>query len=424
MINKKSILAVENSNFNSFFKKPLYSSYCFSNITSLIEYCLGINKNLKFPKDILGNLPPKYKKVILFFIDGFGWRFFEKFINNHSFLKKVFKAAVISKITSQFPSTTAAHVTKIHTDLTVGESGICEWFYYEPTLDRIIAPLLFSFAGDKKRDTLKKTKIKPEKIYPTNTFYLKLQKAGINSYIFQHQEYTPSTYSDIVFKGAKVAGYKTLPEAITNLFETVSSEKNKAYYFLYFDKIDSLSHQYGPTSLQVEAEIESFLSAMEKIFLKKFFSIKKDTLFLLTADHGQVEVNPKTTIYLNIKFPQIKKWIKRNKKGKLLAPAGSCRDMFLYIKEEYLNEAKQFLQEKLGEKAQVYLVEDLINQGFFGEKISKEFLSRAGNLVILPYKGESIWWYQKNRFEQKYYGHHGGLTGEEMEIPLILIANK
>lgn len=421
MINKKSIQAVENSNFNSFFKKPLYSSYCFSNIPALIENCLGINSNLNLPKDVLGNLPQKYEKVILFFIDGFGWRFVEKF-TNHPFLKKISTDGVISKITSQFPSTTAAHVTKIHTNLTVGESGIYEWFYYEPRLDRIITPLFFSFAGDKKRDSLKKTKINPVEIYPKKTFYQKLKNAGVNSYIFQHQEYTPSTYSDIVFKGGQVFGYKTLAEAIVNLFQIFSIENEKSYYFLYFDKIDSLSHTYGPISTQVEAEIESFLSIMEKIFLK-FFTKSKNTLFLLTADHGQVEVNPKTTIYLNRKFPQIKKWIKKNKKGKLLAPAGSCRDMFLYIKEEYLNEAKNYLQEKLKGKAEVYFTKDLINQGLFGKKISNEFLNRVGNLVILSYKGESVWWYQKGRFEQKFYGHHGGLTEEEIVIPLVILSS-
>ena len=246
---------------------------------------------------------------------------------------------------------------------------------------------------------------------------------GVKSYIFQHKEYTPSTYSNVAFKGAyQIYGYKTLSEAIINLFQIAFHEKEKSYYFLYFDKIDTISHQYGPESPQVEAEIENFLTVMEKLFLKNFFNLKK-IMLLLTADHGQVEVNPKTTIYLNLKFPKIKKWIKRNKKGRLLVPAGSCRDMFLYIKQESLPEAKKFLEEKLKEKAEVYLVSDLINQGFFGEKISKEFLSRVGNLVILPYKGESVWWYQKNRFEQKFYGHHGGLSKEEMEIPLFLITN-
>jgi len=39
--------------------------------------------------------------------------------------------------------------------------------------------------------------------------------------------------------------------------------------------------------------------------------------------------------------------------------------------------------------------------------------------VILSYRYESIWWYEKGKFEQKFYGHHGGLTPQEMEIPLL-----
>ena len=42
-----------------------------------------------------------------------------------------------------------------------------------------------------------------------------------------------------------------------------------------------------------------------------------------------------------------------------------------------------------------------------------------GNLVVLPYRGEAVWWYAQERFEQKYLGLHGGLTPQEMEIPLL-----
>ena len=63
----------------------------------------------------------------------------------------------------------------------------------------------------------------------------------------------------------------------------------------------------------------------------------------------------------------------------------------------------------------------MIDQGYFGpSSMSDTFLSRVGNLVILPFAGESVWWYEKDRFEQKYRGHHGGLTRDEMEIPLML----
>ena len=42
----------------------------------------------------------------------------------------------------------------------------------------------------------------------------------------------------------------------------------------------------------------------------------------------------------------------------------------------------------------------------------------VANLVALPYRHESVWWYEKDKYEQKYFGHHGGLTPQEMEIPL------
>jgi hypothetical protein len=61
----------------------------------------------------------------------------------------------------------------------------------------------------------------------------------------------------------------------------------------------------------------------------------------------------------------------------------------------------------------------MIEDGWFGPVVSPAFRKRAGDLVILPYRGESVWWYEKDRFYQKYKGHHGGLTPQEMEIPLL-----
>jgi len=104
-----------------------------------------------------------------------------------------------------------------------------------------------------------------------------------------------------------------------------------------------------------------------------------------------------------------------------LIPAGSPRDMFLYVKEEFLNEAFSYLSKKLNDIALVYKTVDLIKEGFFGEKISNNFLKRVGNLVILPYKNKTVWWYEKGVFEQRHFGHHGGLSGEEMKIGLITI---
>lgn len=419
MINQKSIRLIEKANFSSHFKKPLYQSYNFSNIPSfIIDYFLGKSDSL-MPKEVLKDKIKEFNQIIFFLIDGFGWRFFEEF-NNHQFFKFIKKYSCISKLTSQFPSTTAAHITNIHTGLKGGESGVYEWNYYEPKIDAVISPLLFSFAGDKKRETLKNV-IAPKKLFPKQSFYQKLKKLKIKSFVFQHREYTPSTFSDIVFRGANVFGYKTLTEAIINLLDFASQKsKEKRYFFLYFDKIDSISHQYGPASKQTKGEILTFLEILTKIFLPDFFKLN-NTLFMMTADHGQVEINPKKTIYLNLALPQIKNWLMKNKKEELIVPEGSPRDFFLHVKKDSLLQAKEKLEKLLKDKAEVYLTENLIKRGVFGEKISPSFRKKVGNLVILPFKGESVWWFEKDRFENKFFGHHGGLTPEEMEIPFLVL---
>jgi hypothetical protein len=42
-------------------------------------------------------------------------------------------------------------------------------------------------------------------------------------------------------------------------------------------------------------------------------------------------------------------------------------------------------------------------------------------VVILPYKNETVWWYEEGTFAMHFRGHHGGLGPEEMEIPLIVL---
>ncbi len=141
---------------------------------------------------------------------------------------------------------------------------------------------------------------------------------------------------------------------------------------------------------------------------------------MMTADHGQIDIDPQTTIYLNTnpRLAGVERFLKRNRNGELLVPAGSARDMFLYIKDDLLDEAQSFLSTRLEGKADVAKVESLIEDGYFGTEISSRFRERVGNLVILPYAHESVWWYEKGKHEQLFYGHHGGLTPQEMETIL------
>lgn len=423
MLNTISLNAVNHSKFSQRFVKPLYGSYCFSNIPQTISFLLTGEGKSGLPLDVFGNLPTSYDKVILFFIDAFGWRFFERYADKYTFLKIALNSGIVSKITSQFPSTTAAHSTCIHTGLNVGQSGVYEWNYYEPLVDDIITPLLFSYAGNKGRDSLKQSSVPPEAFFPRRTFYQRLKAQGVVSYIFQNHRYTPSTFSDRVFQGAQVVPYKTLADALISLTEIVPMQKAPPYYyFLYYDRIDAACHVYGPNSKQFDKEVDTFLTLLDQLFYQKMAGKAKNTLFIMTADHGQVEVDPKCTFYLNKQISGIEQYLQTNQKGKLLVPAGSPRDMFLHVKEGYVDDALTRLQKALAGRAEVYRTEDLLAQHFFGlQAPSPTFLSRIGNVVILPYQNETVWWHEEGKFDMHYFGHHGGLTPEEMEIPLLVL---
>jgi len=392
----------------------------FNQIIPTVEYLLsGKNKNKRI-KEISNK--KKYDKVILILVDAFGWRFFEKFKKNIRFLKEAEKKGTILKLTSQFPSTTTAQVTTILTDVPVSEHGMYEWRYFEPELDNIIIPLKFSWSTSKKANTLKGKVKNLETIYPSNNFYERFKKERISSYYFIKKPCLKSPFNKTVCKGVNFVTSENWDDSVKKITEIINRPE-KAYYFLYIDGVDEKGHDFGPNSKEFKNEIIKSFEGINNLVEK--IKGAKNTLLMVTADHGLSEINPKTTIYLNKIFPEIKKFLKRNKKGNLLVPAGGPRDMFLYVKEECLDELKNKLDLILKNKAEVYKTKDLLNQKIFGVgKPSIKFLSRLGNLVILPYLGESVWWYRKGIFEQKYYGHHGGLTKEEMEIPLILFPIK
>ncbi|MGH2482072.1 MAG: alkaline phosphatase family protein, partial [Ktedonobacteraceae bacterium] len=115
MLNATSLNAVNSSRFSQRFVKPLYQSYCFANLPATISYLLtGVGQSA-LPLDVFGDLPTRYNKVVLLFIDAFGWRFFGQYADKYPLLKTFLQQGAVSKLTSQFPSTTPAHVTCINT---------------------------------------------------------------------------------------------------------------------------------------------------------------------------------------------------------------------------------------------------------------------------------------------------------------------
>jgi len=78
------------------------------------------------------------------------------------------------------------------------------------------------------------------------------------------------------------------------------------------------------------------------------------------------------------------------------------------------------LEGLLGDTASVRRTADLIAEGVFGAA-GPRLRGRVGDLVVLPAPGGSVWWREPGRFEMRFRGHHGGLSPDEMLIPLAAL---
>ncbi len=415
------------------FLRPRYGGHCFADIPPTVQWWLtGDGAGSSSPAladDVMQGFGRQYDAVVLLWIDAFGWHFFQRYAERYPVLQRFLRDGHVKKLTSQFPSTTTAHATTVHTGLPVAQHGAYEWQYWEPTVNALIKPLMYAYAEDDERGTLAASDIPISQMLPRRTIYRELAQRGVTSTVFQSVQYARSPYSTATLQGASLIPFVTLPEALTNLSLSLAHAHNDsrlpAYFFLYFDKIDGIAHHYGPNSPHFHAEVDACLSALEWFFANLPAHLP-NTLFLLTADHGQTVVDPSTTLYLNrdSRFRGLPDFLRPDAhRGKpALAPGGSCRDAFLYVREGLVDEAQAFLQPRLGGVADVIRTRDLIEAGYFGPGSPGERLrSRIGDLVILPYAGQSVWWYERDVFEMQFYGMHGGLSPEEMEIPLAML---
>lgn len=398
-------------------RAPEHGGRCFDALPGTVETLLTASSPLPSLPLAGHALPQRADRVALVYLDAFGWRFLERHAEHPVFRR----ARSIERLTSQFPSTTAAHVTTAHTGLPVAEHGVYEWFVLEPQLDRLIAPLLFAFAGDKERGSLGATGLPLSAVFPDGSpLYRRLGAAGTAPVVVQPAAIQPPgceavSPSALLAADARIVGYEAIDQAFEQLVAAAAAEP-RLFANVYLPHVDELMHVHGPDHAFVDEAIEWSLDLLDEALAQ----LPAGTVVLLTADHGMAPVSPETTVYVNRLWPELPALLRHGADGKPLAPAGSARDLFLHAAADRAEEVRNGLAARLEGVAEVHLTADLLAEGLFGPGPSERLLARVGDVVVLPYLGEAAYWWEEGRFEQRFLGLHGGLSPNEMEIPLVV----
>jgi hypothetical protein len=167
--------------------------------------------------------------------------------------------------------------------------------------------------------------------------------------------------------------------------------------------------------------VASTFGALEECFYRRVAGKLPNALLLLTADHGLTPVDPATTVYLNTALPDLPGLLKTTRRREPIPFGGSGRDLFLYVRDGHLDALEVRLTELLAGRAEVWRTRELAGAGLFGPGPFDRLLPRAGDLAVLPYAGQTVYWLEEGRFAMKHKAGHGGLTPEEMDTVLCAL---
>lgn len=79
---------------------------------------------------------------------------------------------------------------------------------------------------------------------------------------------------------------------------------------------------------------------------------------------------------------------------------------------------KNVLEEQLHGSAEILTGNEVIKTGLMGgSTVPEKYISRMGDLLVLPYSGNTVWYKYYDDDIIKDRGMHGGLSREEIIIP-------
>ncbi len=309
--------------------------------------------------------------------DGLGY---ENLKSTDSYLNK----NVTRSINTTFPSSTNVALSSIAFMKNPIEHGLIGYYMYDKSQYGLINALNWNednknlLLSDhfKKQNSIWKI-FKENKIYASN---------------FQPRNLVGTPLSDCLYDLSSTIPYDDEQNLLELLSESTILE-NK-FNFIYYPLIDVTAHIFGVNSEEWQIEIAKF----EKLVYEISNISNKKTKTVISADHGLTNIDAECRHHLNY--------------GEDLQIYGDQRSVYINGSQESVLETFSKVPGVLLEQHELsYLLGDPTNE--FMQSIYPDFcfLVEDKNIIYPKY------------LSAKLKGYHGGLSKEELKIPIIELSN-
>ena len=376
---------------------PDYNNCCV-NLTCSIQKYFGIEPKHRTLNMVDNELAKGYKNVVVLLLDGMGQKILQDILPANSFLRKNF----VQELSAVFPSSTVPATVSLKTGLTPAEHAWWGHFLYFKNLGQTINVYT-------NTDMFSRKKAPKEDVAHYNIPYL--------SFLDQISERNPDLHAYTVCPANARDNFSTSQvtcNSMTDMAEYITTLCNldgKRLIYGYLDSPDSEMHKFGYNSPEVSKLLNDLNYQVEDLCQKC-----PNTLFLITADHGQVLNNEVRDL---MHYPDFVDTL-------YMMPTGCTRAMSFVVKPDRQKEFKKLFDKYFSDKFILFSKKEVLQKGLLGTGIPHDELDNLLGDYLACATDDCSFVFSTiyGTAHPEPIGIHGGLTLPEMRVPLIIYGNK
>ncbi|MCW1249121.1 alkaline phosphatase family protein [Acaricomes phytoseiuli] len=347
---------------------------------------------------------PASDRICVILVDGLGLAALKRKAGHAPFLSKVLSQGLAGgtsrRLFSAFPSTTAASLASLGTGLPPGQHGLVGYDVLDPAQDKVVN-LLGGWDA----------KVDPASWQPFPTVFEQL-RGFADAVTVSLPRFETSALTRAALRGSRFIGGNTgfaRTAAAASAMHAARESGTPTLLYLYWPELDVAGHRDGLDSPRWEYELEELDGAVRRLVAQ----LPPETLLLLSADHGMIDVPARQRIDYSAS-PELIAGVRHT--------AGEPRLVQLHLEpgadQDRVAEA---WRGAFGSKIRVLSRQQVVAAGWFGP-VRAEVVPRIGDLLIAAQEPLAL--YDVRRVGERpleVVGQHGSTTRAEREVPLLQI---
>ncbi len=318
-------------------------------------------------------------------------------------------------LTSIFPSSTVCALGSLDTARAPGAHGLVAYQHWLDEFGTVAQMLRWGPADRAASFAEPPWNADPRGFVPVETVDARLARASVARFLVQPGVFKNSPLVRMLSPDAAYVPYIATSSAAVATRRLLAARpwgERRAFVFVYWPTLDTVTHFLGPLSEEHDAEVR----AIDDLLMGPLRAdLGGDIVFLLTADHGHVALDPAVAVRFE-DHPDLLGMLR-------YPPAGEHRVALFAARDSADGEIRAYCRERFPD-AILASVQEAIELGLYGASVSQAARRRIGDLVLIA-TGVRQYWYTFLRDPDPHQlaahrGSHGALSPEEMLVPLLV----